>query len=370
MVSPLTIRISEPNFGNEEQVAAIRVLGSGLLSQGEEVDRLEREVAGYCGVQYAVAVANGTAALHTALSSAGVTEGDEVITTPFTFVATANSILMQRARIVFADINESDFCINPSAVAEKTTSSTKAIIPVDLYGQTCDYGRLGELASEHGIAIIEDACQALGASFLGKKAGSFGSAGIFSLYATKNITCGEGGIMVTGDERMAERARRFRNQGQARRYEYNELGYNYRLTELAAAIALEQFKKLDQVNRQRNNNAAALSAGLAGIRGLVTPVVREGYEHAFHQYTIRITDECKKTRAQIAAQLSELGIQTGNYYPKPLHFYAHLNHFGFKAGDFPVAEKFSQEVLSLPVHPGLSGNDIDFIIHSIRLYAT
>lgn len=365
------ISISKPYIGNEEIDAVVAVLRSGMLAQGPKTKEFEQAFAEYCGTQYAVAFNSGTAAIHAGLYGLGVKSGDEVITTPFTFVATANPILMQQARVVLCDITEDDFCIDPEQVERRVTKATKAIIPVDLYGQIFRYDELKAIADHHKVKILEDACQSVGAKYRERAAGTCGDAAAFSLYATKNISSGEGGVLTTDDQDVAELARRFRHHGQSEksRYEYWDLGYNYRMTDIAAAIASVQMSRLDGFTERRIANAAALSDGLASVRGIVVPVPREGMNHVYHQYTIRVTEGYGRTRDELAAYLKEREIGSGIYYPKPLHLHPHFARMGYKPGDFPVAERMSKEVLSLPVHPQLTDTEIHTIISAIASYA-
>jgi len=360
------IPIAKPYIGEEEINAVVKVLKSGIIAQGPKVRELEEKFARFCGTKYAVAVNSGTAALHSSLYVAGIKENDEVITTPFTFIATANSILMQQARPVFADIDEGTFNINPEKIKEKITKKTKAIMTVDLYGQLCNYREIKKIAKGHNLAVVEDACQAVDAEFNGKKAGSYGDIAGFSFYATKNIACGEGGIITTDNEGYAENAKLFRQHGRSKMtsYEYTNLGYNYRATDISAAIMLEQLKKINFITKKRIENAAYLSNGLKKIKGINAPFVENGTKHVFHQYTIRV-DGFKVSRDKLVEHLGKKGIGCGVYYPKPLHLLEHFKKFGYKEGDFPVAEKAAKEVLSLPVHPYLTAEQMDFIIKTI-----
>lgn len=365
------INVSKPIIEKEEIDAVMEVMKSGMLAQGPRVKELENEFAKFCEADFAVAFNSGTAAIHSGLYALGVKAGDEVITTPFTFVATANPILMLGAKVVFCDIREDDFNIDPDKAEEKITQNTKAILPVDLFGQVYDYNKLEKISAGHNLKILEDACQAVGAEQSGKKAGKFGNIGAFSLYATKNIMSGEGGVVVTDDEDLAEKCRRFRHHGQSEqtKYEYWDIGFNYRMMDLQAAIGLAQLKKVEIFNAKRIENAKKLSHELADIKGLVLPQVLEGNKHVFHQYTIRVTENFKSTRAEFTAYLKEQGIGSGIYYPKPLHLHPHFLKMGFKEGDFPVAERLSTEVLSLPVHPSLTEDELNLIINSIKNYA-
>lgn len=361
------IPIAKPYIGEEEINAVVNVLKSGTIAQGPKVRELEEKFARFCGAKYAVAVNSGTAALHSALYVAGIGEGDEVITTPFTFIATTNTMLMQRAKPVFADIDEETFNIDPEKIKQKITKKTKAIMTVDLYGRACDYDEIKSVAEGKNLKIIEDACQAVDADYKGAKAGNLGDIAGFSFYATKNIACGEGGILTTNNEEYAENAKLFRQHGRSKMtsYEYTSLGYNYRATDISAAIMLEQLKKLHFITKIRIENAAYLSKGLQSTKGIKVPSAEKGNTHVFHQYTIRVQDGFRLSRDKLAEYLSEKGIGNGIYYPKPLHLLEHYKRFGYKAGDFPVAEKASKEVLSLPVHPYLTKEQMDLIISTI-----
>lgn len=360
------VNIAKPIIGEEEKKAVMAVLDSGMLAQGEQVKQLEEQFAKLCGTKHAIAVNSGTAALHAALYALGVKEGDEVITTPFTFVATSNCILMQGAKPVFADIDEKTFNLNPVKTEEKITPNTKAIIPVDLFGQIYNAEQMNEIAERYGLKILEDACQAVGAELNGKKAGSFGDMAAFSLYATKNMMSGEGGIITTDKDEYAEKARRFRHHGQTATYEYAELGYNYRMTNIQAAIALEQLKKIEKFNQKRIQNAKILTEGLAGVKGITTPYIKPGAKHVFHQYTILVGQEYGKTRDELVQALKAADIGTGIFYPKPLHLHPVYAKYGYKEGDFPVAEKLAKQVLSLPVHPSVTDEDLKSMIKVIK----
>lgn len=365
------IKITQPIIDQEEIDAVVAVMKSGMIAQGPETAKLEQKFAEYCGVKYAVAFNSGTAAIHAGLYALGLKEGDEVITTPFTFVATANPILMLCGKVIFADISEKDFNIDTVEIEKKITPRTKAIIPVDLYGQLCDYDKLEKIAKKYDLKILEDACQAVGAENNGVKAGTFGDVAAFSLYATKNIMCGEGGLITTNSDVIAEKCKMFRHHGQseAKRYEYLDLGYNYRLTDICAAIGVKQLAKADTFNQKRIENAKKLAEGLMGIEGIILPKTKEGSKHVFHQFTIRITEEFGATREDLQNFLSAQGIGTGIYYPKPLHMHEHFKRLGYNEGDFPVAEKMAQEVLSLPVHPSLTDLELTIIITAIKEFS-
>ncbi len=361
------IPVSKPLIENEEINAVVEVLKSGMIAQGPKTKEFEEMFAKLCGTKHAIAFSNGTTAIHAGVIASGFKDGDEAITVPFTFVATANPVLMERGKVVFVDISEDDFCIDPSKVEEKVTDKTKLIIPVDLYGQVYKYDEIKEIADKHNIKILEDACQAVGAEQNGKKAGNFGDLAAFSLYATKNITTGEGGMLTTNDDEIARQAKMYRHHGQdeAVRYEYLALGHNYRMTDIAAAIGVEQMKKIERIIQARVNNATKLSEGLKNVKGIITPKVMEGNTHVYHQYTIRITEEYGHSRDELLEYLKENEIGSGVYYPKPLHMHEHFKRMGYKEGDFPVSEKLSKQVLSLPVNPFVTAEDIEKIVEKI-----
>lgn len=366
------IRIAWPNITNKEINAVRDVLKSDSLVQGPKVKELEENIQKYCKCNYAIAVCNGTAALHLAVLSLGIKPGDEVITTPFTFIATANAVLMAGGKVVFADIDRDSFNISPEEIEKKITKRTKAVIIVDLFGNPVDYKNIQKICNKYKLKLVADSCQSLGAEYFDKKIGSIADISTFSLYATKNIMCGEGGIITTDKEKYADLCHLLRHHGQSekKRYEYECLGYNYRMTDFTAAIAVEQLKKIDIFINQRINNAKKLNAGLSAIKGLVIPKINEKTKHVFHQYSIRITKEFKSSRDQLIDYLKEKGIGCGIYYPKPLHLVNHFRKTGYKKGDFPEAEKACIEVLSLPVHPKVTDTEIKFIIKSINAYAS
>ena len=357
------IPIAQPAIGEEEIRAVTDVLRSGNLVQGDKVKEFEQAFARLVGTKYAVAVNSGTAALHIALLAHGIGDGDEVITSPFSFIATANSVLFTGAKPVFADIDGESFNISAGGILEKIGPETKAIIPVHLYGQPCEMEGIMKIAREHNLVVIEDACQAHGAKFKGRMVGSFGT-GCFSFYATKNIVTGEGGMITTDDERIADKARTIRNQGQKERYVHKLLGYNYRMTDIAAAIGMAQLKKLPEFIEKRQENANYLSSKLE-VDGIITPSVASGCEHVFHLYTIRVTDTCRIGRDNLARRLNEKGIGTGTYYPLPIHKQPVYSKMGYR-DSLSVSEKVSGEVLSLPIHPQVSRDDLDLMVDVVK----
>ena len=353
------IPIARPQIGEEEKQAVLEVLESGMLAQGPRVKAFEEAFAEMCGVRHAIATSSGTTALHAALLAHGIGPGDEVITTPFTFIASANSILFVEAQPVFVDIDPVTFNMDPGLLEAAITPRTKAIMPIHLFGLLADMDPIMELAERHGLVVIEDACQAHGAEYHGKRAGSFGT-GTFSLYPTKNITSAEGGMITTDDDRIADACRLLRHHGMRRRYYHDELGFNFRMTDVHAAIGLAQIQKLDRFNEARIANARFLSENL---RGVITPVIPQGYKHIFHQYTIRVPDG---RRDAVAVRLKERGIGTAIYYPVPVHKQTYyVQELGCDV-HFPESEKAAAEVLSLPVHPGLDQADLERIVEEVN----
>jgi len=352
------IPISKPQIGKEEEEAVLEVLRSGMLAQGEKVAQFEREFAGYTGTKEAIAVSSGTAALQLSLLACGIKEGDEVITTPFTFYATASTILMCGARPVFVDIEADTFNIDPEKVKEAITERTKAIVPVHLYGQTATMDRLLEIAHGKDIAVIEDACQAHGAEFKGKRAGALSGIGCFSFYATKNMITGEGGMVTVDDPEIADRLRLLRSHGQVSRYDHVSMGFNLRMTNLSAAIGIEQLKKLPGFSDRRRANAKQLDEGLREF--VQVPVVAPHRKHVYHQYTIRVP---KDRRGKVMEHLKEKGIGAVIYYPKLICEYSSMKEF---SGEFPVAQEAREVVFSLPVHPGVSQDDVVTIVKEVK----
>ncbi len=348
------IPLSHPLIGEEEKNAVLEVLESGQLAQGQKVREFEDHFAQWCGARYAIAASSGTTALHIALLAHGIGAGDEVITSPFSFVASANCALYVGARPVFADIEPDYYTLDPRSVAEKITPKTRVIIPVHLFGQPCDMNALQQLALEHDLVIVEDACQAHGASWDGTPIGSSGTC-CYSFYPTKNMTTIEGGMLTTSDPQIADRARLLRDHGSPQRYQHVMLGYNFRMTEVEAAVGLVQLTKIDGWNRQRQANARFLTDRLSLVENVVTPRIRPGAKHVFHQYTVRANDRDRRVEA-----LRGKGIGVGIYYPIPIHQQPLYQSLG-QTDRLPNAERAAREVFSLPVHPALTEADLECI---------
>jgi dTDP-4-amino-4,6-dideoxygalactose transaminase len=333
------------------------------------VKRFEDRFAELSGVKHAVAVNNGTTALVAALEVMDLEPGDEVLTTPFTFVATVNAILEAGATVTFADIREDDFNLDPVSAAERASDRTKVLAPVHLYGQMADMGPLMAIAEQRGLRVLEDSAQSHLATYDGQAAGSFG-VGTFSFYATKNLTTGEGGLITTNDDELADRLRVLRNQGMRERYVYEVAGHNYRLTDLQAAVVLPQLDRYEATVASRKRNAARLSAGLETVPGIEVPRELPGRSHVWHQYTVRVTDQAALPRDEFVAKLHEAGIGAGIYYPQLIGDYeAYRDNPRVVLSEAPVAARVAQQVISLPVHQWLSDDDISVIIDTVSTLA-
>lgn len=355
------INIAKPIIGDEEIEAVTEVLKSGMLAQGPKVDEFQKAFAEYTESKYAVATSSGTTALHAALKAVGVDKGDEVITTPFTFAATSNSVLYSDATPVYCDIDPETFTLDASKIEEKITDKTKAILPVHLYGQPADMCPIMEIAEKYDLKVIEDAAQAHGSTYKGKKIGSIGDMGCFSFYPTKNMTTGEGGMVTTNDEDLEEKAGMIRAHGESKRYEQSLLGYNYRMTDIAASIGLVQLENIDEFNRIRNENAEYLNEALSDVEGVTTPKVADNRTHVFHQYTIRVPHK----RDEFRDFLTKNGIGTGVHYPIVLYNQPYYKKLGI-TGNCPEAECAAKQVISLPVHPSLTKEDLDTVACCVK----
>jgi perosamine synthetase len=354
------IPAARPIIGDEERSAVDRILRSGMLAQGPEVAAFEGEFAKIVDGRECVAVNSGTSALHLGLLAAGIGPGDEVIVPSFTFAATGNAVRLAGATPVFVEIEPASFCLSADAVDAAITPRTAAVMPVHLYGHPADVRAIGELARTSGLLVVEDAAQAHAAALDGTPVGAFGDVAAFSFYPTKNMTSGEGGMIVTGDPDVARRARLLRNQGMEERYRNEVVGFNTRMTDLAAAIGRVQLGKLGGWTERRRANAATLDEGLGDVEGIDIPLVAPGAEHVYHQYTIRVTGTPDRDELQRRLQLA--GVGSGVYYPVPTH---RLPSFGLDL-DLPETERAACEVLSLPVHPALGPGDLTTIVEAVR----
>ena len=356
------IPIARPLLGEEEAEAAARVVRSGMLASGPEVAAFESEFASFVGVEHAIACSNGTTALHAALLGAGIGPGDEVIVPSFTFIATATAVSMCGATPVFADVRPDLFTLDPEVLPPLATPRTKAVIGVHLFGQPFDIDPVREFCEARGLFLLEDAAQAHGAAYGGRQVGSLGDAGCFSFYPTKNMTTGEGGMVTTNDGALAERVHRLINHGQAEKYLHTDLGYNYRMTDIGAAIGRVQLGRLPEFNRRRQENAAYLTAEL-DAPGVRPPATADDRTHVFHQYVVTIGDECPHSRDAFAGRLRERGIGSAVHYPIPVH--EQPLYRGVAApGACPTAADLARRVLSLPVHPGIGPAELEQVVEA------
>jgi dTDP-4-amino-4,6-dideoxygalactose transaminase len=352
------IPIARPDVGPEEAAAVAEVLSSGMIVQGKKVAELEQRWADFVGVKHAIAVSNGTVALMCIYAGLGLEPGDEVITVSHTFNATVSSIIFAGATPVFVDIERDTYLIDAARIEAKITPRTRAISPVHLFGLVADMDMILAIADRYGLIVVEDACQAHGATFRGRRAGSFGH-GAFSLYGTKNMTTGEGGFVTTNDDRMADFLRLYRSQGMRQRYHHEILGYNFRLTDISAAIGLVQFGKLERNTARRQGIAARYDEAFVGAP-IRTPVTPQGREHVFHQYTIDVGP----ARDKIVQDLQAAGIGIGIYYPIPVHRQAYVMERGLHA-DLPVTDAAAAGTLSLPMYPGLTMDEQQTVIENV-----
>jgi perosamine synthetase len=361
------IPINSPSIGEEEIEAVIKVLRNGpltnALGSGPMVTQFEKNFADYSGVKHAVAVNTGTAALHSAIVAAGVKNGDEVILPSFTFVATAEAVVMAGGKPVFADIDPLTYTISPAEIEKNVTKRTRCILPVDLYGYPADYDRINEIAEKRVLSVIEDAAQSHGATYNGKPAGCFADAACWSLYASKNMTTGEGGVVTTDSEEIDGLLRMVRTHGEKAKYSSQMLGYNYRMSEIQAAIGLVQLKKLPSFLKKRRENAQKLAKILVKTARLQLPGESKDRQHSWYLYTARLKNGRKNERDGLVEQLKKKGIGAEAYYVHPVHTMPYYQQYGNVR--LPETEKASEQVFSLPVHPGVTEEQLNFIGESV-----
>jgi dTDP-4-amino-4,6-dideoxygalactose transaminase len=351
-------------IGRRVEPAIERVLRSARYISGPQVARFEKEFAAYCGTKFAIGVSSGSDALLLALKMLGIGKDDEVITTPFTFVSTVDTILRCGARPVFADIRPDTLNIDPEQIRSKITSKTKAVIPVHMYGSICDMSAIRSAARQHGLKIIEDACQAHGAEYRGKRSGSLGTAGCFSFYPSKNLgACGDAGMITTNSATVYRTATVLREYGQKKKYNHQLVGYNARLDEIQAAILRVKLKKLDTWNRKRRSLAERYMKGLEDIEAITLPSHNRHAIPVYHLFVIRVSG-----RDRLRDHLTRGGTGTGLHYPYPLHLQKAYRDLGYGKGSLPGAEKAAKRVLSLPMFPQLKKEEIDRVIGQIRTY--
>jgi perosamine synthetase len=362
------IPINLPLIGEEEIEAVVKVMRRGPLTNalgaGPMVTQFEKKFAEFAGVKHALAVNTGTAALHSAVLAAGVKQGDEVILPSFTFVATAEAVVMAGGKPVFTDIDPETYNISPCEIEKKVTKKTKAIVPVDLYGFSVDSKPIREIASEHGLAVVEDAAQAHGATYAGKPAGVFADAACWSLYASKNITTGEGGVVTTDSDEMDETLRLIRTHGEKDKYASLMLGYNYRMSEIQAAIGLVQLEKLPTFAAKRRENAKRLTNLLTSSDKLKLPEESEERQHSWYLYTVRLKNATGNERNKIVEELHKKGIGAVAYYVNPVHLMPYYRE-AFGERRLPETEIAASQVFSLPIHPGVTETQIDYISNTL-----
>ena len=355
------LRLLHQEIEDELRLAFAKVLDSSAFILGPEVEAFEKEFAEYCGVEHCVAVNNGTSALHSALVCLGIGPGDEVITVPHTFIATAEAITAVGATPVFIDIEPDSYCMDPTLIEPAITKMTRAIIPVHLYGQMADMDRILAVASAYNLPVIEDACQAHGAEYKERRAGSLGFAGCFSFYPGKNLgACGEGGAVTTNNDALANRLRFWRDHGSTRKYEHEFPGHNMRMEGIQGAFLRVKLRHLDRWNDLRSRAAERYAHALSGIP-LTLPSAASHRKEVFHLYVVQAKD-----RDSLRSQLADAGIETGLHYPTPLHMQPAYRHLGYSPGSFPVSEQAATRVLSLPMHPGLSNEAIDYVASQVQ----
>jgi len=366
-----SIPLSSQDITTKEIDAINKVMASPYLSIGPQIKELEEVLAKFVGAKYAVAVNSGTSALHLMMRSFNIKDGDEVITTPFSFIASANCILFERAKPVFVDIDPETLCIDPARIEEKITPRTKAILPVHVFGHPADMDPIREIAERHNLVIIEDSCEALGSEYKGRKVGLLGNAGAFAFYPNKQITTGEGGIIVTNDGEVAKLCRSMRNQGRDEGdawLSHSRLGYNYRMSELNAAVGVVQMERIEEIIGKRSAVAAAYAKHLVGISGVSAPYISPDVKMSWFVYVVRLDADwfSRGDRDEIIKQLQVHGVSARNYFP-PIHlepFY--VNTFGFKEGDFPITEKISGSTIALPFYNNLTEEEIIYITKTLK----
>ena len=358
------IPLAKPVFDEEMEAAAVNALRNERHVMGEDVCKFEEEFARYIGTKYAVSTSSGTSALQIALLALGIGKSDEVVTSAYSFIASGNVVLHAGATPVFADINAKTFNVNPEEMKRKITKHTKALLPIHLYGYPCDMDEIMDIAEENGLKVVEDACQAHGAVYAGRKAGAIGGVGCFSFYPSKNMTvCGDGGMITTNDEGVAKLAGKLRDCGRKSQYEHDVVGYTSRLNTVNAAIGRIQLKRLDEWNRKRVHVAAQYDKLLADVKEVARPPRGDSKtKPVYHLYVIRA-----KKRDELREHLKKKGVATGVHYPLPIPMQpVYVQMYGFKAGEYPVSEQASKQCLSLPMYPFLSKDEVAFVCEGIE----
>jgi len=367
-----TIPLSSQDITAQEVDAIHKVITSPYLSIGPKIKEFEKAVANYVGTKYAIGVNSGTSGLHLAIRSLDIKDGDEVITSPFSFISSANAALFERAKPVFVDIDSDTLCIDPDKIEEKITNKTKAILPIHIFGHPAKMDKIRSIADSYKLAVIEDACEALGSEYQNKKVGSFGDVGIFAFYPNKQITTAEGGMIVTNDEKIAKLCTSMRNQGREENVSWLShvrLGYNYRMSELSATLGVSQMQRIDEILKKRRGVASNYNEQLKDINGIRLPFVAQDIRMSWFVYVIRLNQDTSnpKRRDLVIGELERRGVKCRNYFP-PIHlepFYVKL--FGNKEGDFPITEKVSASTIALPFFNNLAEEEIKYISDQVRI---
>ncbi len=366
----MKIPLSKPDINGADRKAVIEVLKTPYLSLGKKYVEFQNEVSKFAGVKYAVATNSGTSALHLIVKALGIKKGDEVITTPFSFIASSNCILYEGATPVFVDIDEKTLNIDVSKIEEKITKKTKAILAVDVFSQPADWDALKKIAKKYNLFLIEDSAEALGSEYKGKKCGSFGDAAVFAFYPNKVITTGEGGAVLTDNKNIADVCRSMANQGREPKGEkwlsHIRLGYNYRLDEMSAALGLAQIKRIKEIIKKRNKVAKLYGQKLKSIKEIETPFVNPGNKLSWFVYVVKLPKRLVgNKRDNIIKEMEKVGIQC-NYYFQSIHLQPfYKKEFGYKLGDYPVCEDISGRTLALPFFNDLKEKEIDFVVKSL-----
>lgn len=369
-MTTMTVPLSSPDVSVEDRQLVLDVMSGPTLSLGPVLPAFERSLAEAAGTRYAVAVNSGTSALHLAVKAAGFGEGDEVLTSPFSFVASANCLLFERVRPKFVDIDPQTYNLNPSLLAENMSDRTRGILPVHVFGHPCDMTAINSLAANHALTVIEDSCEAIGATIHGKRAGSFGQSGCFAFYPNKQITTGEGGALVTDDEYVARLARSWRNQGRGDGgawLQHERLGYNYRLSDINCALGVGQLSRLDSILRMRSNVASLYHEMLADIPEVIPPASAPmGTEISWFVYVVRLQDEfTREDRDRVLELLRQDGIGCNNYFA-PIHLQEfYRTEFGYRRGDFPITEHVADRTIALPFFNHLTLNQMEQVTSSL-----
>ena len=366
------IPLSSPDITRKEIDVINQVLSTPFLSIGPKIQEFEQKIADYVGTKYAIGVNSGTSGLHLCVRSLDIKDGDEVITAPFSFIASANCILFERAKPVFVDIDENTLCIDVDKIEEKITKKTKAILPVHIFGYPCQIDRITEIAKKHNLAVIEDACEAIGTEYKGRKVGSFGDAGVLAFYPNKQITTAEGGMVVTNNEKIAKLCQSMRNQGRDEGdgwLSHSRLGYNYRMNELSAALGTTQIDRIDEILEKRQKVADKYNQKLAKIEGIKIPHMGSDVKMSWFVYVVRLDENkfSQEDRDMIVQKLKERGVAARDYFP-PIHlepFYVKM--FGYKKGDFPITEKVSGLTIALPFYNNLTEKEINYVCESLEM---